>query len=239
MDGEATELRAAFVEAYPRYVAGLMGARHIEMGPVLADAVVEGTAVLDGLLASLERLAPSEQRNSPLELFREALRPVGHALDVAGVAPPSEPSGATSMAWDRHALSPGSSQVLGPRAHHAHLAWGVAKAREVAPMVLGPPVGVVWSGGERDRIVEILGSRGMRVIDDPAPDVVRMVVIETGSEATSGLIRAFASAGVHVIASGGGIDDLSAPGLRALGADVVVTTGSLLRDPDRYLPELA
>jgi hypothetical protein len=105
--------------------------------------------------------------------------------------------------------------------------------------VLAPPVGVVWSGEERAGIIEILVSRGMRVVDDPAPDTVRMVVIEAGGEAMSGLIRAFASAGVHVIASGGGVDDLSAPGLRALGADVVVTTGSLLRDPDRYLPELA
>ena len=239
MDDAATDLREAFVEAYPHYVASLMGARGIDMDPVVADAVVEGAAVLDGLLTSLERLPPIEQRNSPLELFREALRPVGHALDVAGVAPRTETAGGTPLAWDRHDLSPGSSQVLGTRAHQAHLAWGVAKARAVAPMVLGPPVGVVWSGGERDRIIEILVSRGMRVVDDPAPDIVRMVVIETGGEATSRLIRAFASAGVHVIASGGGVDDLSAPGLRALGADVVVTTGSLLRDPDTYLPELA
>ncbi len=100
-------------------------------------------------------------------------------------------------------------------------------------------LGVVWAGAERTGIVEILASRGMRVVEDPTPDAVRMVVIETGREFTLRLVRAFGSVGVYVVVAGGDVDDLTAPGLRALGADVVVTTRSLLRDPDRYLPELA
>jgi hypothetical protein len=106
-------------------------------------------------------------------------------------------------------------------------------------MVLGPPVGVIWHGPERAQVVEVLTSRGMHVIDDPSPGMVRVVVIEAGLDSTVALVRAFASAGARVVVSGRGVDDLSTPGLRALGADVVVTVGELVRSPDAHLPEIA
>jgi hypothetical protein len=239
MGHEVAELREAFVDAYPRYVAVQLNERGIAMDPLLADAVVEGTAVLDGLLASLERLPPTEQRHSPLELFREALRPISHALDVAGIEPPSSASATASLAWDRHSLSPGSSQVLGTDAHHAHLAWGVAKARAIAPLVVGPPVGMMWTGPGRAEIADLLASRGMRVVDDASPGTVSMVVIEAGVASTAAWIRAFASTGAYIVVAGEDVDDLSAPALKALGADVVVTTRRLLEAPDLHLPELA
>jgi D-arabinose 1-dehydrogenase-like Zn-dependent alcohol dehydrogenase len=51
-------------------------------------------------------------------------------------------------------------------------------------------------------------------------------------------IRRWASSGAHVVAFGD-VDDLSADGLRALGADVVVTTTELLEDPAAHLPVIA
>ncbi|MCL1600841.1 MAG: hypothetical protein M3112_04805, partial [Actinomycetia bacterium] len=51
-------IRQAFVAAYPQYVAGVLTERGIEMEPVIADGIVIGTGVLDGLLASLEAMTP-------------------------------------------------------------------------------------------------------------------------------------------------------------------------------------
>ena len=134
MPNDRSEIHIAFVDAYPTYVATVLSARGIGVDEILADAIVEGTQVLDGLLTSFDRTPITEQRTSPLELFREALRPVDRALGLVG-APEAVDVPAHHAAWDRYGLVPGSSQVLGEEAHAAHLRWGVEKARAMAPLV--------------------------------------------------------------------------------------------------------
>ena len=88
MQNEADDVRRSFVDAYPRYVASLLASRGVQVDDLLADAIVEGAAVLDGLLTTLESIDPVDQVSSPLELFREALRPIDRALTLLGMPPP-------------------------------------------------------------------------------------------------------------------------------------------------------
>lgn len=237
MAPEPSELRAALVEAYPTYVARTLGERGIDVGPVVADAIVEGASVLDALLTSLESIPPTDQRHSPLELFREALRPVDHALDVVGAPLPKGHRVVPMASWDRYGLAPGSSVVLGTRAHEAHLAWGAAKAGFVAPLVTHPGVAVVVGEGVKPAIIDLVEARGFRVVLDETADVA-LALVEIGPSGASDAVTRFGRRGVHVIAFGDDVNDLSTPGIRALGASKVASTSDLLADPDRYLPRL-
>jgi len=234
MESEPSELRRALVEAYPIYVVGVLESRGFEVTTLVADAVVEGAAVLDGLLMSLERLDPIDQRHSPLELFREALRPVSHALEVAGVRT-KDAALLGGAPWDRYGLAPGSSQVLGRRAHEAHLRWGVEKSAALAPLVNRPLATVVASSDRGDDLTDILLGLGYRTTPSEGGRPTLVLVDIAGTGAHDAIHRA-AEAGAEVVAFGDDLDDLATPGLRALGASTVVRTSDLLRDPERYLP---
>lgn len=228
VDDQPRTLRTALVSAYPPYVATWIHDRGLEMDPVVGDAVVEGSHVLDGLLTSFEATKPEDQRRSPLELFREALRPVDRALRTMGVPIPSGGGVVRMAAWDDYGLSPGSSQVLGPEAHEAHLRWGV----ERAALITRPPVLLVGDGTGRLQIaVENAGYRKGGPGD-------RIVVIDVDGTDT-GSIRELSETGSHVVAVGDSVNDLTTPGLKALGAAVVVEMGRFVQDPASFLPKLA
>lgn len=237
MHEDDQELRAAFVDAYPRYVAGLLAGRGVPVDDIVADAIVEGTGVLDGLLTTLERTPLEDQRVSPLELFREALRPVDRALALVG-APEATDVGGAQAAWDRFGLAPGSSQVLGPRAHEAHLAWGVRKASVMTPRVVRPTVVVMTNADRHDRIAPRLEAAGYEFPTEEGQRVsVALIDVGLGGIAHEA-IRRWASSGARVVAFGDDVDDLATEGLRALGASRVVTTDVLLEDPAAHLPTI-
>lgn len=237
MIGDRSELHESFVQAYPTYVARTLESKGIVVDEVIADAIVEGAAVLDGMLSTLDRLDPIDQRHSPLELFREALRPVDRALATQGTLPP-DPTRGLPTTWDRYGLAPGSSQVLGHRAHHAHLQWGVAKASALAPLVNRPYARIVASGDLLDTLRSAVTDLGYRATspDDESPAVA---LIDASVPGAHDAIRRAVGEGAHVVAFGDAIDDIERAGLRALGAALVVTTGALLRDPQTYLPAIA
>lgn len=121
------DLIAAFVEAYPGYVAErcrIIGA------DVPSDAVAAGRNWLREALTELVALPFPEQRRGPLELFQEAMRFPTAALEAAGVQPVERSETAeVALPGDRFDLAPASSQDLGDDAWRAHLLWGVAKAQ--------------------------------------------------------------------------------------------------------------
>lgn len=242
MIGDRSELHESFVEAYPAYVVRTLESLGIEVDEVVADAIVEGAAVLDGLLTTFDRLDPIDQRHSPLELVREALRPVDRALGMEGIPPPDPTRGLGATwggaPWDRYGLAPGSSQVLGARAHEAHVRWGLAKAAALAPMVNRPYARIVASSDRFDALSTAVTELGYRTAspDDGPPSVA---IIEASVPGGQDAIRRAVAEGAHVVAFGDKIDDLETVGLRALGAALVVTTGALLRDPQAHLPAVA
>jgi len=237
MTAEPSELRTAFVEAYPEYVASTLHDIGITIDSILADAIVEGAAVLNALLEGLERLPPIEQRHSPLELFREALRPIDHALDVEGLRP-SGRNTESLASWDRFGLAPGSSQVLGQRAHEAHLRWGVAKAAAVAPLVKRPRAVIVTDDDTFELLSSVVGAAGYTV-GGFGEQSFAIALVDTAMHRARETISREAASGTLVVAFGEDVDDLSTPGLKALGASTVVRTHDLLANPSAYIPEIA
>jgi hypothetical protein len=234
-------LRVAFVDAYPRYVAQVLVDRGIEMDVVIADAIVEGTSVLDGLLTHLAEMPAESHRQSPLELFREALRPVGRALATAGVAPPEADRGAISIvAWDQYMLSPASSSALGPDAHDAHLRWGIWKAQEMrSGDALPRPPSVSVRCGDADREVierQVLAAGYSMAVE--LSESTFCVVDMDGVAQEQDLAEALDS-GSRTIVFGSEIDDLQSVALRTRGAWKVVSRRQALTGLATVLPVVA
>jgi len=238
---ESGTLRVAFVETYPLYVAAVLVDRGVGMDDVIADAIVEGASVLDGLLASLEATPYQMQRQSPLELFREALRPVGKALETSGVPPPAP--GATTLslvAWDTHMLSPASSALLGTAAHEAHLRWGVSKAGAMGverPTSRHPILAVLSVGPDRESIRHQATVAGYSVIDHCAD--ASFAIIDADTAASPSEIEEALAAGCRTIVFGSQIYDIRTMTLRAQGVWRVVSRDTVMSDLASVLPALA
>jgi hypothetical protein len=232
-------IRRSFVDAYPIYVATLVASRRIEVGDVLADAIVEGTAVLDGLLTTFEATELVDQTSSPLELFREALRPIDRALALVGAPLPPPGSGTTRVApWDRYALSPGSSQVLGQSAQEAHIAWGLGKAQAVARYVdstQGPVIGLLCPVVDLAGLVAEAEASSYRTLILPSGADFSVAVVCADEPGAEGVVRQVAQR-ARVIVYGRSIDDLDQIRFASLGATSVISSGMLFGRLAEYLP---
>ncbi|GMQ98529.1 MAG: hypothetical protein BMS9Abin17_1045 [Acidimicrobiia bacterium] len=241
MTNDESGIRSTFVAAYPRYVSQLLIDRGIEINTTIADAVVEGTGVLNALLLGLSREASLDQRSSPLELFREALRPIDRALALLGVPVPTTGTGARSLApWDRYALAPGSSKVLGEAAHDAHFRWGLAKAAEVAAFVdstAGPSLGIFSSLSDRALIVSQAESVSYRTVVLPSDSAVSVAVVSADERGADEIVRSV-SGRSRVIVYGDSIDDIDQIRFMSLGASSTVRRDSVLVHLTALLPPL-
>jgi hypothetical protein len=233
------DIRLSFVAAYPRYVAAVLASRGIAVDEVLGDAIVEGSTVLDGLLANLEATELIEQSSSPLELFREALRPIDRALALVGAPLPPSGSGAMRIApWDRYALSPGSSQVLGQRARDAHIAWGLGKAQAVARHVdstQGPVVGLLCPAGDLPDLVAEAEALHYRTTMLPSDTDVSVAVVCADEPDADAVVR-MVSQRARVIVYGRSMDDLDQVRFTAMGASSAVDAGRLFGRLAEYIP---
>ncbi len=230
---DRSELRSAFVAAFPEYVAGWLRERNVSIDIVLADAVVEGTEVLDGLLTGLDATPPEHQRQSPLELFREALRPIDRALSTLGTEIPGADTVPSIAPWDRFGLSPGSSQVLGARAHEAHLRWGLERVAAVVPS--RPRAGVFATSDHAESLADAVVRAGYDVADGGEPSVV-VVDLDLGVDRAADVIRGFADRSSLIVCVADTVDELGVPGVRALGAAAIVDRTAFIAEPLRYLP---
>lgn len=95
------------------------------------DAGAAASTRVAAELRALFALPPAEQRTTPLEIVRTAVREVTDALESAGI-PPVERDAFDERAFpdDRYGVTPSSladlgDDTLGP----LQLAWGMAKAR--------------------------------------------------------------------------------------------------------------
>ena len=230
-------LRETFVAAFPVYVATLLTERGISVEPVVADGIVIGTGVLDGLLTTLEATPPALAPHSPLELFREALRPIDRALDVAGIETPTVDAAQRELLpWDRYALSPGSSAQLGPQAHAAHLRWGVEKARA---HVTQPVAGLRCADAEASRLLEQFNALGYRVLRLPTSEAVSVGVVDLDSGGVDPIVMDLATAGSQVVVFGTDPDDIQQSRFKALGATAVVPKHMLLENLAAHIPTIA
>lgn len=237
-----SELHGAFIEAFPRYVATTLHAQGVEVDELVADAIIDGVAVLDRLLSQLESTPSAEQTAGPLELFAEALRPVSRALDTAGVQPRPRARGLALHPWDTHGLVPGSSKVLGERAHTAHLTWGVHKAQALGAFAGGlpatkPGVLVLCRPEDADRLAAAVANAGYRWIDRPEAGGV-LALVDVAVDSSPMAITEAVATGHRVIAYGE-IDDLQRVGLLASGIWRTATRHQVLDDLVGILPTIA
>ncbi len=124
-----------WVESRVALVADAWGRLGPDARAALADraraAGAEAGARVGAALRSLFVLPPAEQRTTPLEIVRSAVRDVTIVLVAAGI-PPVERDAFDERAFpdDRYGVVPSSladlgDETLGP----LQLAWGMAKAR--------------------------------------------------------------------------------------------------------------
>ncbi|MFV9672932.1 MAG: hypothetical protein ACNYZH_06860, partial [Acidimicrobiia bacterium] len=126
MLSEAQSLHTALVAAFPDYVTAVFARQGYPLDRTSAESIEAATAFLDVELGMELEQQYREQRRSPLEIFRAALETVARDLCDAKVPPAASES--TFAETDEYGLAPGGPAALGPEAHHAHLAWGAAKA---------------------------------------------------------------------------------------------------------------
>ena len=243
MDAFNSALHSAFVGAFGEYLKGILEERGL---PALSDgAVADAGQWLDDNLAQLLELPYPQQRRSPLEIVQEALSGPTEALSRMGVkAPLRDPVSVAALPGDTYGLAPASSAVLGEEAFEAHLAWGIQKARVLAPLVSGVGRGVaVVSGDLMDvsRFEDAANSAGMKVLvwgksGSPLGAVVAFVDI-THPEADEA-IQMLASQQVRVIAYGPHVDEDAMARAATLGADTVLPRSRLFRTIVEHLPRL-
>lgn len=243
---EAAALRRELVAAFRPYVIHRLAEQGIEASEGLDDSLRDGEIWLQDELAAVTEAPFAEQRRSPLEVFREAMRFPTEALSASGIPEPvRDPVAAELLPGDRYDLAPASSQALGESAWRAHLAWGVAKAR----VLTGPAAAVGWLGRDlmdRSRIAAALEGTGLDLWPwasveelkqalEERPPVLGLIDL-THADADDG-VRALAEAGVRAIAYGPHVDDVAMVRARTLGAEDAVPRSRFFASIGSYLPQ--
>ena len=261
LEVRAAELQAAFVAAYPIYVAGRLADLGLAVPSTMATAIEAGQQRLRADLGELFARPIADQDRSPLEVFQSALQAPTSALTAAGVEPAErDPVAVNALPGDRYDLAPASSQVLGEVAFHAHLAWGVAKAGAVAGVVparvasprggSNHPTVVLVGSGPADRAVfaDAASTRGLELVLWRNPGAIEQglavltpvaAFVDLAHGSADEAIRMLAAAKVTTVGFGSGIDDFAMARYGLLGADEVVERSRLFDRLEDYLPRQA
>jgi len=257
VNGTNERLMAAVVEAFPPYVRERLNELEVVAGSTVDCAIAAGVEELERTLGDLLTRPESDQARSPLELVRAATRPVTAALADLGLRPPSrDPFLTETYPEDVYDLYPASSQSLGEEVWRLHLDWGKAKAMRVAGVVpasdaAAPVLPAVALFGappeERAPIVAAVTECGYRLAVWRNPAALEevdslqpvLVLVDLRHANAHDAIRKMAENGVRVVATGPDVNDLTMPGIMALGAEEVIASARLSARIDSLLPRLA
>lgn len=132
MDEASQALRDRLIEVYETHVRARLTEQGIDAPDGIDAAIERGRMALESTLDELLSKPYGDQTRGPLELFQEAMEHPTLALHAAGVEPVRrDETTRSALPGDLYDLAPASSQTLGEKAWHAHLAWGLAKAMAV------------------------------------------------------------------------------------------------------------
>ncbi|MDP8959456.1 MAG: hypothetical protein M3N51_09725 [Actinomycetota bacterium] len=243
----ATELAERLVAAYRPYVHRRLSEQGIEVAPRTQSALLEGEVWLAEELAEVLALPFPQQPRGPLQIFQEAMRFPTRALQQLAVPPPRDRTAEEALPGDPYHLVPASSSSLGEEAWQAHLAWGAAKAKAVAPLVLQaaqPQIAVLTRNlMDRARVEEAAGQSGLpstacasvkelEAALAGGPPALALVDL-THPEAEQA-IRRLSESGVASVAFGPHVDEAALQRARRLGAVDALPRSRFFR----CLPEL-
>jgi hypothetical protein len=245
MDAPASALHLAFVGGFRLYLNAIFAERDLPEIP--PDSIDNAEAWLDETLQALLELPFAEQRRSPLEIVQEAMTGITAALTSAGASKAlRDPVTVAALPGDRYGLAPASSSALGEEAFQAHIAWGIAKAKTLAPLVSGAGRGVaVVSGDLMDisRFEDAVNGVGLqlRVWGKTGEGESKPVVafVDLTHPAADEAIGGFTAEHVRVIAYGPHVDEDAMARAALLGASAVLPRSRLFKSITEHLPRLA
>lgn len=244
MDPPASALHSAFVGGFRPYLNGVLAERDLPVLP--AESLGDAEAWLDETLHDLLERPFAEQRRSPLEIVQEAMTGITAALTSAGARKVlRDPVTVAALPGDLYGLAPASSSALGEEAFQAHLAWGVAKAKALAPLVSGAGRGVaVVSGDLMDisRFEDAVNGVGMQLrvwgkTREREPEPV-VAFVDLTHPAADEAIASFAAGQVRVIAYGPHVDEDAMARAAVLGAGAVLPRSRLFKSIAAHLPRI-
>jgi hypothetical protein len=245
MDAPASALHSAFVGGFRSYLNAILAERDLPVPP--PEGVDDAEAWLVEALHDLLDLPFAEQRRSPLEIVQEAMTGITEALTAAGASKVlRDPVTVAALPGDLYGLAPASSSALGEQAFQAHIAWGIEKAKALAPLVSGAGRGVaVVSGDLMDisRFEDAVNGAGMQVQvwgktgeRDPQPVVAFVDLTHPAADEAIGI---FIAEQVRIIAYGPHVDEDAMARAALLGASAVVPRSRLFNSIAEHLPRIA
>lgn len=242
----SAELRDRLLAAYRPHVSRRLAAAELATPPGWEEALIAGEAWLREALDALLQAPFVEQRRGPLEVFQEAMRFPTAALEAGGAPPLARDDVArAALPGDHYELAPASSRELGEEAWLAHIAWGAAKAKAVAPRVRPAQVAVVTANLlDRTRIESAVKAAGFDPVlwgaTAAVPEGLRsrkpvLALVDLELDEADAVIRGLAEAGVRTVAFGPHVDDLALARARSLGAaDALPRSRFFQRLPDLF-----
>ncbi|MCP4305133.1 MAG: hypothetical protein GY788_09725 [bacterium] len=253
------DLAAALVAAFPSYIQQRLGLLGVALDDDLDAVVATTVGDLAGALQALANVPPQSQVKSPLELVREATIPITGALSSRGIAAPDRDEWTVAAhPEDVYDLYPASSRDLSEEAWRLHVAWGIDKARLVAGVVPSPPEQVQGESSglpavalfgieqvRRDTLLAAFAERGYRGLVWRNPAALEtiespvLVFVDLRHPKAHDAIRALKGAGTRVVAVADQMNDLTVPGIMALGATEVLELSRVVAQLDRLLPRIA
>lgn len=243
---------AAFVAAYPDYLRDRLA---LLDAPDIAEGARQGKEWLEGELRQWSRQPADAQRKGPLQIFQTAFAFPTAALEAAGVEPIRRDAGdAAALPGDTYGLAPASSRDIGEAAWRAHVAWGVAKAKQVAKVVpqdaaphRSAAVAIVTvDAADRAAVGLTATERGLPVRHWRNPgaiaaglekEIPRWAIVDGAHSAADEAVRALADAGSKVaVYAEGEPDDIATARWMALGASTLLPRQKLVAVLESWLP---
>ncbi len=241
----------AFLVAFPQYLQSRM----VEVAPAtdIDEATRQGVQWLTAELAQWARLPVEDQRQGPLHILQTASGFPTAALEEAGIVSAARDVGSQqALPGDLYGLAPVSSRDLGEAAWRAHVAWGVAKAKQVVNVV---PKGessealvvaaVTMNQADRASIHLVAADRGIparhwrnpgAIATGLADEIPRWAVVDLDHAAAEEAVRALAAAGSKVAVYGPDPDDIAMARWMSIGAATVVPHDRLIAVLRSWLP---
>jgi len=235
VDPDARRLYDALTEGFGPYVRAKVASYGLT-GSGLEAAVDAAVRTLEAELERLLDQPGAVQTATPLEVVREALRPLTDALARTGVEPPErDEQQVAALPGDPYDLAPASAADISESAWEASLAWGASKAAAVRRPVLVVVSTNLMDAGPFEAAARRTGHDCVFVGPADVPPDPAIAFVDLEVEGSDAVISDLAGGDVRVIAYGPHVDSFAMTRARSLGAAAAEPRSRVLRDPSAFV----